>query len=107
MELKPEHITIAVTVFSRRQFVLDAIRSALNQTVPVKVIVVEDCGLDSSIRNLIVGEFGNRIEYFRNPRNRGRSTPRRRFAGRSTGPWPAPYSSMVLLSGLRRAMAQV
>jgi hypothetical protein len=71
MELKPEHITIAVTVFSRRQFVLDAIRSALNQTVPVKVIVVEDCGLDSSIRNLIVGEFGNRIEYFRNPRNRG------------------------------------
>ena len=71
MELKPEHITIAVTVFSRRQFILDAIRSALDQTVPVKVIVVEDCGLDSSIRDLIVGEFGKRIEYFRNPRNRG------------------------------------
>ena len=71
MELKPEHITIAVTVYNRRDFVQEAIRSALNQTVPVKVIVVEDCGPDSSIRNLIVGEFGNRIEYFRNPRNRG------------------------------------
>jgi glycosyltransferase involved in cell wall biosynthesis len=71
MELKPEHITIAVTVYNRRDFVQEAIRSALVQTVPVKVVVVEDCGSDSSIRNLIVGKFGNRIEYFRNPRNRG------------------------------------
>jgi len=70
MELKPEHITIAVTVYNRRDFVQEAIRSALVQTVPVKVVVVEDCGSDSSIRNLIVGKFGNRIEYFRNPRNR-------------------------------------
>ena len=71
MELKSEHITIAVTVFNRRQFVLDAIRSALNQTVPVKVIVVEDCGPDATLRGFVTGEFGNRIEYFRNPRNRG------------------------------------
>ena len=71
MELKSEHITIAVTVFSRRNFVLDAIRSALNQTVPVKVIVVEDCGSDATLRDFITGEFGNRIEYFRNPKNRG------------------------------------
>ena len=71
MELKPEHITIAVTVYNRRDFLLDAIRSALNQTVPVKVIVVEDCGPDANLRNLVAGEFGNRIEYFRNPRNRG------------------------------------
>jgi hypothetical protein len=71
MELAPEHITIAVTVYSRREFVRDAIRSALDQTVPVKVMVVEDCGPDPTLRDFIVGEFGNRIEYIRNPRNRG------------------------------------
>src|SRR2546425_5761935 len=71
MELAPEQITIAVTVFSRRDFVLEAIRSALEQTIPVKVIVVEDCGPDPGMQQFIVGEFGGRIEYFRNPRNRG------------------------------------
>ena len=71
MELRPEHITIAVTVFSRREFVLDAIHSALNQTMPVKVIVVEDCGSDAMLRDFVTGEFGDRIEYFRNPKNRG------------------------------------
>ncbi len=71
MDLRPEEITIAVTVYSRPQFVLDAVRSALHQTVPVKVVVVEDCGPDPRLRDLIVGEFGARIDYFRNPENRG------------------------------------
>jgi hypothetical protein len=71
MELRPEHITIAVTVYSRREFVRDAIRSALAQTVPVRVIVVEDCGPDAGLRDFITGEFGDRIQYFRNPKNRG------------------------------------
>ncbi len=71
MELRAEHITIAVTVYSRRDYVCDAIRSALNQTVPVKVIVVEDCGPDATLRDFILKKFGGRIEYFRNPVNRG------------------------------------
>lgn len=71
MELSPEQITIAVTVYSRREFVLDAVRSALNQTVPVRVIVVEDCGPDPTLRELITSEFGARIRYCRNERNRG------------------------------------
>lgn len=70
-DLRPEHITIAVTVYNRSQFVLGAIRSALEQTLPVKVIVVEDCSPDPRLRDLIVGEFGSRITYLRNPRNRG------------------------------------
>lgn len=60
-----------MTVYSRREFVLNAVRSALEQTVPVNVIVVEDCGPDPSIRDLILTEFGTRIQYFRNPRRRG------------------------------------
>ena len=71
MELRPEHITIAVTVFSRREFVCAAIHSALNQTIPVQVIVVEDCGPDAALREYITAEFGDRIRYFRNPTNRG------------------------------------
>jgi glycosyltransferase involved in cell wall biosynthesis len=71
MELKPEHITIAVTVYNRRDYVLDAIHSALAQTVPVKVVVVEDCGPDAGLREFVTREFGNRIQYFRNPKNRG------------------------------------
>jgi glycosyltransferase involved in cell wall biosynthesis len=71
MPLRPEDITIAVTVYSRRDFVLGAIRSALNQTIPVRVIVVEDCGPDAGLRDFILSEFGNRIVYFCNPKNRG------------------------------------
>jgi glycosyltransferase involved in cell wall biosynthesis len=71
MELRPEQITIAVTVYSRREFVCDAIRSALNQTIPVQVIVVEDSGPDAALRDFVTRQFGDRIRYFRNPKNRG------------------------------------
>jgi glycosyltransferase involved in cell wall biosynthesis len=70
-QLNPSDLTIAVTVFSRRDYILEAVRSALNQTVPVKVIVVEDCGPDVTLRDFVLKEFGDRIEYFRNPKNRG------------------------------------
>ena len=60
MLLRAEDITIAVTVYSRRDFVCDAIRSALDQTVPVQVIVVEDCGPDAGLRDFILREFGGR-----------------------------------------------
>jgi glycosyltransferase involved in cell wall biosynthesis len=71
MPLSPGDITIAVTVFSRREFVFAAVSSALNQSPQVKVIVVEDCGPDAKLRDDTLRQFGNRIEYFRNPRNRG------------------------------------
>ena len=71
MELRPDQITIAITVYSRREFVCAAIRSALDQTLPVQVIVVEDCGPDATLREFITREFGDRIIYHRNPKNRG------------------------------------
>lgn len=66
-----EQITIAITVYSRRDYIADAISSALNQTVAAKVIVVEDCGPDASLREFVRSQFGERVEYFRNDRNRG------------------------------------
>ena len=35
------------------------------------IIVVEDCGPNPALREKIMGEFGNRIEYIRNSRRRG------------------------------------
>lgn len=71
MTLSAQDITIAVTVYNRREFVLKAIQSALDQTVPVKVMVVEDCGPDPNLRDFILKEFGGRIDYVRNAKNRG------------------------------------
>src|SRR5947209_4208659 len=69
--LSPEQITIAVTVFNRRAFLRQAVASALDQRVPVKVIVVEDCGPDPTSRDLVRREFGARVGYFLNARRRG------------------------------------
>jgi glycosyltransferase involved in cell wall biosynthesis len=66
-----ERITIAITVYDRRQYLQKAIASALDQTVPVRVIVVEDCGPDPMLESLVKAEFGSRIEYVRNPKRRG------------------------------------
>ncbi len=69
--ITPQQITIAVTVFSRRQYVQQAVASALGQTVPVRVIVVEDCGPDAGLQDYVTGIFGEQIEYVRSPRRRG------------------------------------
>jgi glycosyltransferase involved in cell wall biosynthesis len=67
----PGQVTIAITVFNRRQYIRRAVASSLEQTKPVRVIVVEDCGPDPTLQEFVKSEFGNRIEYFRNPVRRG------------------------------------
>ncbi|PZR73148.1 MAG: hypothetical protein DLM52_11635 [Chthoniobacterales bacterium] len=64
-------ITIAVTVFNRREFILQAIASALRQTLPVRVLVVEDCSPDADLETMVRREFGDRIQYHRNTERRG------------------------------------
>jgi len=71
MSLSADQITIAITVYARRQYVKQAIASALAQTAQVWVMVVEDCGPDPTLEGFVKGEFGSRIEYVRNPRRRG------------------------------------
>jgi glycosyltransferase involved in cell wall biosynthesis len=69
--MDPKQITVAITVYDRRQYVKRAIASALDQTAPVRVIVVEDCGPDPTLEGFVKAEFGPRIEYFRNSKRRG------------------------------------
>lgn len=69
--MTPGDITIAVTVFDRRDYIEQAVASALAQTAPARVIVVEDCGPDAGLRSLVVSRFGSQITYHRNSRRRG------------------------------------
>lgn len=71
MRLEAQDITIAVTVYNRREHLLQAIGSALGQSMPVKVMVVEDHGPDLELRSFVLGHFGDKIAYLRNPRRRG------------------------------------
>jgi glycosyltransferase involved in cell wall biosynthesis len=71
MSLQAGQITIAITVYDRRDFIVQAIDSALSQTIPVKVIVVEDCGPDLTLQAFVTSKFGARIKYVRNPERRG------------------------------------
>ncbi len=71
MKLTANDITIAITVFDRREFLRESINSALNQTVPVRVMVVEDCGPDAGLETFVKNEFGSRVEYVRSPSRRG------------------------------------
>jgi glycosyltransferase involved in cell wall biosynthesis len=66
-----KQITIAITVYNRRQYIKQAIASALDQTASVRVMVVEDCGPDPTLEDFVKAEFGPRVEYFRNPKRRG------------------------------------
>jgi hypothetical protein len=69
--VNPDDITIAITVFDRRQFIEQAIVGALGQTLPARVMVVEDCGPDAGLQAFVRGKFGARLGYHRNPRRRG------------------------------------
>jgi glycosyltransferase involved in cell wall biosynthesis len=69
--MSPDQITIAVTVFDRRDYLAQAIGSALAQTLPVQVMVVDDCGPDPSLESVVRSQFGSRVSYHRNARRRG------------------------------------
>ena len=69
--MTPEQITIAITVFDRRDYLEQAVGSALAQTLPVRVMIVEDCGPDPGLERFIRSRFGSQINYRRNPWRRG------------------------------------
>ncbi len=64
-------ISIAITVFDRRDYIREATAHALEQTMPVRVMVVEDCGPDPAMQSFLSSCFGERIVYYRNARRRG------------------------------------
>jgi glycosyltransferase involved in cell wall biosynthesis len=71
MNLSADQITIAVTVYDRREYLKTSIGSALAQTVPVRVMVIEDCGPDPAMELYVRSLFGQRVGYFRSAGRRG------------------------------------
>lgn len=69
--MTPGDITIAVTVFDRQDYIEQAVASALAQTPPVRIMVVEDCGPEAGLQSRVIARFGSRIVYHRNSRRRG------------------------------------
>jgi hypothetical protein len=71
LRLTAADITIAVTVFRRLDYLEGALASAVQQTVPVRVLLVDDGCQDLARLTAIREKFGARVEYRRNPATLG------------------------------------
>jgi len=87
MLLKPEDISIGVTVFRRLEFLEQALTSAVNQTIPVKVHLHDDGCEDIGRLQRILSRFGGRVEYHRNPKTLGLFQNMNQCVWKSPTPW--------------------
>ncbi len=72
-----EQVTVIIPCYNAEAFIRIAIDSALNQTVPVKVVVVDDCSTDGSFALLqSIAEFEPRLTAVRQTKNGGPSAAR-------------------------------
>jgi glycosyltransferase involved in cell wall biosynthesis len=66
-----EILTIAMPVYERIDFFQEALESALRQTPPVNIIVVDNASTKTDFKALIAAYDPSRITYHRNPKNLG------------------------------------
>jgi glycosyltransferase involved in cell wall biosynthesis len=79
-------VTIGVTSYNASDTILDAVRSAVDQSVPIaQIVVVDDCSLDDTLVVLRHSEFASRLEIHRNPVNRGVAACRNEIIRRARG----------------------
>ena len=67
---KDSLVTITFPVFERTTYFIEAIESAINQTVEVPIIVVDNASSHYEFQE-ICSKYGDRIKYFRNNENIG------------------------------------
>lgn len=63
--------SIVITTYNRVSLLKRAVESALAQTIPCEVVVVDDCSTDAT--QAYVTSLGDRVVYHRNARNLGHS----------------------------------
>lgn len=66
-----EIVTIVMPVYERGDFFKEALESALRQTSPVNILVVDNASTKTDFKALIEAYNSPRITYHRNPRNLG------------------------------------
>jgi GT2 family glycosyltransferase len=64
-------LTIAIPVYNRSRFFKAALESALNQTVPTPVIVVDNASTEFDFEAFVDSYHSPRLKYYRNPVNLG------------------------------------
>lgn len=81
-------ISAVITTYNQRQYVLRAIRSALEQTLPPTEVIVVDDGSTDGTGETVRREFGDRVRYHFQ-QNRGPSAARNAGVRLSSGEWIA------------------
>lgn len=66
-----EMLTIAIPVCERVDFFREALESALNQTLPVNIMVLDNASTKTDFKALVEAYNSPRITYYRNPTNLG------------------------------------
>ena len=61
-------LTIAIPVYERKDFFLEALNSAINQTVKCNIIVIDNCSSHDYFKKICLEK---KITYYRNDRNIG------------------------------------
>ncbi|MFC4233173.1 glycosyltransferase family 2 protein [Parasediminibacterium paludis] len=64
-------LTIAIPVFERKEYFVEALNSAINQTVPVHIIVVDNASSHTFFRDTVESLGKSNIKYYRNETNLG------------------------------------
>lgn len=77
--------SIIITTYNRVDFLKRAIASALEQTRPCEIIVVDNASTDDTIN--YVKSLGDRVQYHRNPSNMGHAGAVNEGVRLATGDW--------------------
>lgn len=85
-----EPVTVIIPCYNAEETIGKAVRSALGQTIPVRVIVVDDCSTDGSVALLeAVATNEPSLTIIRQDRNAGPSAARNAALQRVETPWVA------------------
>ncbi|NJN60768.1 MAG: glycosyltransferase family 2 protein [Coleofasciculaceae cyanobacterium RL_1_1] len=88
-EIKPI-FSVVITTFNRRTLLKKAVHTALGQTYPCEVIIVDDCsedGTEAWVKKIQSEPWGERVQYIRNSVNLGHSGSINRGVAIASGNW--------------------
>jgi len=103
-----EKVTVIIPCYNSGAFIEKAVRSALDQTIPTRVIVVDDCSKDNSFALLqALAASEPRLTAVRQPQNGGPSAARNTALRLVETPWVANLDAddYLLPDRLRRMVA--
>ena len=79
-------VTIGILCFNAESSILNALRSALNQTYKNKeIILIDDCSTDDSLKVIRGSKYINKIKLFQNKQNKGAAYSRNIVTKKSKG----------------------